>query len=296
MKVFLSWSGSRSNKCASLLKEWLPNVIQVLDPWMSAEDVQKGAPWLKEINSSLASAQGIGIFCVTPENVRAPWLTFEAGFLAAAGGEARVCVVALGLDVTDVPAPLNLFQATKIDAADFKRLVSSLNQLTGRPLPPPILDRAFITHWPRLEEDLRSLAAEAPSTPVEPKRTQDQLLHELVESNRRIESALAGLDGFGRDKPTPRAVVKHGRKPRADVAPLEPQPYSPWQHRIALVCGVEALQKPPSDKRTLIELGHEILTNAPNLTAIDVEILKRRIDLLTASLDANATSPIASQK
>ena len=44
MKVFLCWSGTRSKGIANALHEWLPRVIQALDPWISV-DIDKGARW-----------------------------------------------------------------------------------------------------------------------------------------------------------------------------------------------------------------------------------------------------------
>jgi len=42
VKIFISWSKGTSGAVAAVLREWLPQVIQELEPWSSKEDIAKG--------------------------------------------------------------------------------------------------------------------------------------------------------------------------------------------------------------------------------------------------------------
>ncbi|RZL11586.1 MAG: TIR domain-containing protein [Rubrivivax sp.] len=191
MKVFLSWSGDRSKLIAEKLKEWLPNVIQVIDPWISTEDVDKGNSWLEEIKAGLIAANGVGIFCVTRENMNSPWLNFEAGYLAAAADKGSVCVVTLGLGPAELLPPLSLFQATNgADKDDFKKLISTLNRKTAHQLQDKVLDRAFESQWLELDTSLKEIAARSSVEPKVAKRSSEDMFAELITLNRRLEAML----------------------------------------------------------------------------------------------------------
>lgn len=81
MKVFISWSGNISWKVAVIFRDWLPSVIQSVEPYVSSEDIDKGARWSTDIAKELEDST-FGILCVTKENLEAPWLSFEAGALS----------------------------------------------------------------------------------------------------------------------------------------------------------------------------------------------------------------------
>ena len=75
MKVFISWSGTTSHKVAVLLRDWLPSVIQSIEPYVSSEDIDKGARWSTDIAGEL-HASTYGLICVTKNNTEAPWINF----------------------------------------------------------------------------------------------------------------------------------------------------------------------------------------------------------------------------
>lgn len=89
MKVFISWSGERSQIFAQALHEWLPMVLQSIVPWLSQADIAAGERWADKIAKELEGCN-FGILSVTRENIASPWILFEAGALAKLMQEGRV--------------------------------------------------------------------------------------------------------------------------------------------------------------------------------------------------------------
>ena len=87
MGVFISWSGknSISYNVAMLLRDWLPNVILTIKPFVSDVDIDAGSQWASQMFQALKETQ-VGIICVTRTNQAEPWINFEAGALAKALG------------------------------------------------------------------------------------------------------------------------------------------------------------------------------------------------------------------
>ena len=177
MKIFVSWSGERSRAVASALKKWLPDVIQSLDVWMSAHDIDAGAKWNTELDAILQSAN-FGILCLTAENQTAPWLLYEAGALAKIPKIARVIPYLAGLSPTDVQFPLAQFQGVQADREGTYRLLLSINDAGALGIGPEKLERAFVRWWPDLEKELGAV----PPSEKEPalRRTDRHLLEEIL--------------------------------------------------------------------------------------------------------------------
>lgn len=192
MKVFFSWSGQRSKDMAEHFSQWLSQVVQAVDPWVSSE-MDKGARWSAEVATGLAESK-VGIICITPENQRAPWLLFEAGALSRLK-DAPVCTLLLGMAPGDVEQPLGQFQHTVAhDRDDVCGLVSKINREVAKAgekaLSETALKDALDVYWPRLEPIILELRdTEPPSGPAP--RPERELLEEILVTVRSQERRLA---------------------------------------------------------------------------------------------------------
>jgi len=135
------------------MHDWLPYVLNEVEPWMSSEDIKKGTRWASELAITLTKTD-YAILFVTPENQFAQWLLFEAGALSTSLG-AAVATVLIDLDSDDlINGPLGQFQATKISRDDMRRLVEAMNSKLSRPHSDERLHRAFDMWWTSLEQKL----------------------------------------------------------------------------------------------------------------------------------------------
>jgi hypothetical protein len=184
MNVFISWSGPRSHAVAKKLYDWLPDVIQAVDPWLSSEDIRKGQRWSVELAQKLETIQ-IGIICLTPENLTAPWLLFEAGALSKLYTEkgAHVCTYLIDMPHTAVTGPLAEFQHTLATEEETHQLIKTINAVMeqGR-ITDAQLDRAFERCWPELLQCLANLPE--PNEPIPPPRQAEDMLQEIIEMMR----------------------------------------------------------------------------------------------------------------
>jgi hypothetical protein len=189
VRVFISWSGDRSRGVAELLRDWLPDVINAVEPWMSSEDIEKGAVGLAEISRELNDCS-FGIVCLTQENQGRAWINYEAGALSKSVGDNPNRVATLLIDITsstEVTGPLSQFQATLLTLNDMKRLAQSLNSATESPRPPDRIDRVVERLWPDFEPKLaEALSASGARAPNKRPRSQQDVLDELLTLTREI--------------------------------------------------------------------------------------------------------------
>lgn len=153
MKVFISWSGDYSREVAEKLSVWIPSVIQSVDTFYAPNDIGKGENWGNSLSHELEDCN-FGIVCLTPENVSAPWIHFEAGSLAKFMN-ARLSSIMLGVNPSDIKGPLSRYQNTKFEQADFFKLIQAINASTDKPLPPNTLKKIYEIMWTELEKEVQ---------------------------------------------------------------------------------------------------------------------------------------------
>ena len=200
MKVFLSWSGGQSHKVALVFRDWLPSVIQEIQPYVSSEDIDKGARWSTDIAKELEDST-FGILCVTRENINAPWLMFEAGALSKTMDKSFVSPFLFDIKRSEVGGPILQFQSTIFEKEDLQKLVNTLNKACEKDrLAPERLSKAFEVWYPTLEAELNALKGtpspedEKPEEALKDAHTQE-VLEEILELSRINQKLIRNPEG-----------------------------------------------------------------------------------------------------
>lgn len=157
MKVFISWSGNVSKRLGEAIRDWLPGVLQLVNPYFTPADIEKGGRWANDIAKELSSSE-VGILCVTRDNIHSDWLLFEAGALSKSLEKSYVCPILFGINNADLAGPLKQFQTTEFTKIDFHKLIAVINSRLGdNKLPSKTLDSVFEKWWPDLEERINEI-------------------------------------------------------------------------------------------------------------------------------------------
>lgn len=195
MKVFLSWSGDLSKHLAEAIRDWLPGVLQLVTPYFTPADIEKGTRWSTDIAKELESAQ-IGILCITRDNLHSDWILFEAGALSKSLEKAHVCPILFGITPTDLSGPLKQFQTTSFERTEMHKLIGVINSRLGEhKLSSKTLDSVFDKWWPDLEKRIADILG-AKASPEKPVRSDRELIEEILvlaraSSRRSIRSPIA---------------------------------------------------------------------------------------------------------
>jgi hypothetical protein len=176
----------------------LPQVIQSITPWMSSEDISAGT-W-SSIAGELEAAHFV-VICISPDNVNAPWLQFEAGALSKQFAAASVCRYIFGS--TELTGPLAQFQAVRADREGTYSLLRAVNEAAGEnKLPTAQLEQAFKVWWPRLQKELANTIANSNWTRAT-RKNEDAI-------PREKEQQVGGLVSLGMDNNALAQVMLEG--------------------------------------------------------------------------------------
>lgn len=203
MKVFVSWSGEKSQAVAQVFHDLLPSILHAADPFISSRDIRAGTRWQPEVATELDDTD-FGLICVTGENQDSGWLNFEAGALAKSVDSSRVVPIAVDLSVAEIRNPLGQFQAITLAKPDIEKMLKSMNEACPAPISDGNLRRTFEKWWPDLEGKLDEILRRdfgAKEDSPSPARTDRDILEELLNSVRGIartaSSSPSRLSGAG---------------------------------------------------------------------------------------------------
>lgn len=119
--VFISWSGTNSKEIAGAIKWFLEKIFakEKIKCFTSDQDIASGADWWNKIHSELKACK-ISIICITKENIKAPWIYYEAGAMVAQGVQKIIPLfINCSLDALK-GTPLHTKQA--VDFYDFQKI------------------------------------------------------------------------------------------------------------------------------------------------------------------------------
>jgi hypothetical protein len=205
MKVFISWSGNKSHKIALIFRDWFPSVIQSIEPYVSSEDIDKGARWSTDIAKELENST-FGILCVTKENMNAPWLAFEAGALSKTMDKSYVSPFLFDLKYSEVNGPMLQFQSTIFQRDDIRKLLVTINKACGDlSISDVRLEKAFEVWYPTLEKELNNIkeiheTVEQEKSHESSKIHNSEILEQILDLSRNNQKILRNTDNKLYDK------------------------------------------------------------------------------------------------
>jgi len=199
VKVFISWSGQLSGEIGKEFRDWLPSVIQAVEPYLSPADIEKGKLWYTDIANELEGTD-FGLFLMTENNLSSPWIMFEAGALSKQVGISRICPILFNIENTDLQGPLTQFQTTKFNRDEIRMLVGSINSACERRLDDLVLDKVYNKWWPELDTPVTLLLEKPIVTKDKAARTERELAEETLALVRSISRDVQAKPRYSRER------------------------------------------------------------------------------------------------
>ncbi len=186
MKVFISFSGSRSRALAEILRKHIPHIIDV-ELFLSKSDIGSGAKWSESLTAEL-EATDFGILVVTPYNLESKWLHFEAGTLTK-HREGRACALLFDdVRFTNIEGPLAQFQHREFTQEDFTHLMADLNAKLDKPMSDETLEYRLAKPWADMNQEIKAIptSPEGEPAPTE-SRDDESKMDEVLTILRNIQ-------------------------------------------------------------------------------------------------------------
>lgn len=98
----------------------------------------------------------------------------------------------LDLELRDISGPLSQFQAKKLTKSGIEKIIQSIQSVAEKPLPTERAEKVFNFAWPELSEKISKLPVT--KQPKIQKRTQEEILEELVASVRSLDARIQSTE------------------------------------------------------------------------------------------------------
>jgi hypothetical protein len=241
MRIFVSWSGKSSQKVAELLREWIPNVLQQADLFVSSQDIAKGTRGLDAIGHNLEETD-FGIVVLTEDNVSAPWINFEAGALSKSLSRSHVIPLLCGIREINLPnSPLRQFQHAQVAGDEMLRVILDINANSAKPLPENTATKAFRMWWPEFENAYSAIKLDSPKPGKSETSTSDQLADAL-------NTILSDLSSVRRELRQQRVSIDELRGQRDSAGLFRNPPLSKYPNSLGGILGLGIDQDPPDPR------------------------------------------------
>nr|WP_315900297.1 TIR domain-containing protein [Cytobacillus firmus] len=174
--------------------------MQYVDPYMSSKDISLGERWSNNIADNLEQSV-FGLVFVTPSNINAPWINFEAGALSKTLNSKLIPII-YKADVTILnQGPLKQFQSAKhLDQDNVLELLRSINDSnTDGKLDQFRLEKAFEMWWKYLKESIDGVVGDEPSGDNAKEPSQKELLSVIYSKLTEQEKMISRIRNDNRE-------------------------------------------------------------------------------------------------
>jgi hypothetical protein len=127
--VFISHSSKDERMVRKLKEVLIKRVGNTLDIFVSSDgqSIPFGHNWVHKIEEALENSVLMFVL-ISPNSIRSSWIYFEAGFTYSKGIEV-VPIGILGIDLSQLPAPLSLLQGFNINSVEsLNNIISVINR------------------------------------------------------------------------------------------------------------------------------------------------------------------------
>lgn len=130
-RVFISWSGRTSKAIAKALKGAIESAFprEEVTVFFSDRDIAAGSEWYQRIKRELRESS-VGIICLTPENIDAPWIYFEAGAMAMRYDRPAVVPLLVNVELPE-RSPLRQLHCRNLDEDGMVSLLEEISIRCG---------------------------------------------------------------------------------------------------------------------------------------------------------------------